>query len=102
MKRHLIWIVLSVCVLALPTMPTYSSEKGSAKKPAPEDCIKMLKTGNARFVAGKSLHPHSDAARVKQAGAENQKDQAYATVPSCSDSRVPVELSSTRGLWTSL
>ena len=92
MKRHLIWIILSVCILALPTMPTYSSEKSSAKKPAPEDCLKMLKAGNARFVDGKSLHPHSDMARVKQAGSENQKDHAYATVLSCSDSRVPVEL----------
>ena len=92
MKRHLIWMILSVCVLALSTMPTYSSEEGSAKKPVPEDCLKMLKEGNARFVSGKSLHPHSDTARVKQAGSENQKDHAYATILSCSDSRVPVEL----------
>lgn len=92
MKRHLIWMILSVCVLALSTMPTYSSEKGSAKKPAPEDCLKMLKEGNARFGSGKPLHPHSDTARVKQAGSENQKDHAYATILSCSDSRVPVEL----------
>ena len=90
MKWHFMWIILCVCVLALPTMPTYSSVKGSAKKPAPEDCLKMLKEGNVRFVGGKSLHPHSDAERVKQAGAENQKDHAYATVLSCSDSRVPV------------
>jgi carbonic anhydrase len=92
MNRALMLVILSVCVLASPTMPTYSSEKGSAKKPAPEDCLKMLKEGNARFVAGKSLRPHSDTARVKQAGSENQKDHAYATVLSCSDSRVPVEL----------
>ena len=103
MKRHLIWIILSVCILALPTMPTYSSEKGSAKKPAPEDCLKMLKEGNARFVAGKSLHPHSDTARVKQAGSENQKD--HACMPRFCPARTLAclwNLSSTRGLWTSL
>jgi carbonic anhydrase len=92
MKRHLICMILSVCVLALQTMPTYSSEKGPAKKPAPEDCLKMLEEGNVRFVGGKSLHPHSNAARVKQAGSESQAAHAYATVLSCSDSRVPVEL----------
>jgi hypothetical protein len=27
----------------------------------------MLKEGNARFVAGKSLHPHSDATRNRPA-----------------------------------
>ena len=85
-------MVLSVCVLALTTMPTYSSEKGSAKKPALKIASKCSKKGNPRFVAGKSLHPHADAARVKQAGSENQKDHAYATVLSCSDARVPVEL----------
>ena len=52
----------------------------------------MLKEGNARFVSGKSTHPHLDAARLIQAGKENQGDHAYATVIACSDSRVPVEL----------
>lgn len=92
MNRTLILVILSVCILSLSGVPAYSSEKSSVKKPTPEECLKMLKEGNARFVAGKSLHPHSDAARVKQAGAENQKDHAFATVLSCSDSRVPVEL----------
>ncbi len=92
MDRIFMWAMLSICILGLAAAPTYSSEKSSSKKPSPEECLKMLKEGNARFVAGKPLHPHSDAARVKQAGAENQKDHAYATVLSCSDSRVPVEL----------
>ena len=51
----------------------------------------MLKDGNARFVAGKSKHPHSNAARLTPAGKENQGNHAYATFISCSDSRVPVE-----------
>ena len=52
----------------------------------------MLKEGNNRFVDGKSMHLHADAARLAQAGSENQGDHAYATVITCSDSRVPVEL----------
>ncbi len=62
-----------------------------AAKPAPDEVIKMLSQGNARFVAGRSLHPHTDINRLHQAGTENQGNHAYATVISCSDSRVPVE-----------
>lgn len=57
----------------------------------PEKSLKMLKEGNARFVDGKSIHPHSDSARLIQAGKESQGKHAYATVITCSDSRVPVE-----------
>lgn len=60
-------------------------------KPDAEQSLLILKEGNARFVAGKSLHPHSDMSRAKLAGQSNQGDYAYATVIACSDSRVPVE-----------
>jgi methyl-accepting chemotaxis protein/carbonic anhydrase len=63
----------------------------AAPKPSPDATIAMLKDGNARFVAGQSEHPNSNAARLGQAGTENQGDHAYATVITCSDSRVPVE-----------
>ena len=63
----------------------------AAEKPSPSECITLLKEGNARFVAGKSKHPNTGAARFQQAGTENQSDHAYATVITCSDSRVPVE-----------
>nr|WP_320009439.1 carbonic anhydrase [uncultured Desulfobulbus sp.] len=41
---------------------------------------------------GKATSPHTDAARLKLAGQEDQGDHAYATVITCSDSRVPVEI----------
>ena len=63
-----------------------------SQKPAPDEILKMLKEGNERFFTGQSTHPHADAARLALAGTENQGDHAYATVVSCSDSRVPVEL----------
>lgn len=62
-----------------------------AKKPTPNQAIDMLKKGNERFVAGTMIHPNLNGARLKQAGNENQGDHAYATVITCSDSRVPVE-----------
>jgi len=63
-----------------------------SQKSNPTDSIEILKQGNARFVAGKSQHPHLDVTRLTQAGTENQGDHAYATIITCSDSRVPVEL----------
>ena len=62
-----------------------------AGKPTPDEAIALLKKGNQRFVHGESIHPHLDLPRLLQAGAENQGDHAYATVLTCSDSRVPVE-----------
>jgi carbonic anhydrase len=89
MKKGLVVVLLCVVVaLAVPALAV----KAVAKKPSPDSAIAMLKDGNMRFVEGKSKHPHTDAARLKQAGTENQGDHAYATVITCSDSRVPVEL----------
>lgn len=64
----------------------------AAAKKNPDKAIAFLKEGNDRFVAGRSIHPNITAARLQQAGKENQGDHAYATVITCSDSRVPVEL----------
>lgn len=61
-------------------------------KPSPGQALTMLMEGNKRFVSGESLHPNTSAKRLIQAGAENQGDHAIATVITCSDSRVPVEL----------
>jgi carbonic anhydrase len=60
-------------------------------KPDADNALQLMKDGNARFVAGKSENPHTAPERMALAGREDQKDHAYATVLSCSDSRVPVE-----------
>jgi methyl-accepting chemotaxis protein/carbonic anhydrase len=63
----------------------------AASGPSPDDVIQLLTDGNKRFVSGKSIHPNTGSARLYQAGTENQGNHAYATVITCSDSRVPVE-----------
>ncbi len=63
-----------------------------ADKPSPDEAIQKLKEGNERFIKGESIHPHQDEARLALAGTEDQGDHAYATVITCSDSRVPVEI----------
>ena len=79
--------------LAWIIIPLFSGCSGDkAEKPSPDQAIQMLLDGNERFVSGKSIHPRMDKERLKQAGRENQADHAYATVITCSDSRVPVEL----------
>ncbi len=73
--------------------PSPAEQPGQAKpKPTAEEALQILKLGNARFSAGKALHPHQDKNRLILAGTENQKNHAFATVLSCSDSRVPVEI----------
>jgi carbonic anhydrase len=92
MNRVRVYVLSVVCSLVLVVGPTLAMGKSDAKKPSPDAVIEMLKQGNQRFVDGKSTHPHADAARLAKAGTESQNDHAYATVLSCSDSRVPVEL----------
>ena len=67
------------------------TQANSASKPSPDEAIQLLTIGNKRFVEGKSIHPNTGSDRLYQAGTENQGDHAFATVITCSDSRVPVE-----------
>src|SRR5688572_4328071 len=60
-----------------------------------EDALTALKDGNTRYIAGKPIHPNQDAAR-RTTVAKGQNP--FATVLTCSDSRVPVELLFDQGL----
>lgn len=92
MKRHVVVALLVFCFVTFFVYFVPADAKSTANKPTPDEAISMLKEGNSRFVSGKAIHPHADAARLAQAGSEDQADHAYATVIACSDSRVPVEL----------
>ena len=72
------------------TQSDYSAGAAVAKGD-PDATIAFLKAGNERFVSGQSIQPNISAARLAQAGTENQGNHAFATVITCSDSRVPVE-----------
>jgi carbonic anhydrase len=92
-KRILKLVVTAACLLTLSCGPLLAEQHASkVTKPSPDEAIAMLKAGNERFVSGKATHQHLDSARLAQAGTEDQGDFAYATVITCSDSRVPVEL----------
>lgn len=84
-------IVIALCLLTL-TCGSALASGSKVAKPSPDAAIAILKTGNKRFVSGKTIQPHTDATRLALAGKEDQGDHAYATVITCSDSRVPVEI----------
>ena len=81
-------IVVAVVCIALigPQLLALESHK---------DVVSQLREGNARFVAQQASHPNVGADRR----AETAKGQhPFATVITCSDSRVPVELLFDRGI----
>lgn len=85
--------VVALVLTAVPAAISMANEEAApAEKPGAHAALSLLQEGNARFAAGNTLHGHQDAARVKLASQEDQGKYAYATVLSCSDSRVPVEL----------
>ncbi|CCK78389.1 carbonic anhydrase [Desulfobacula toluolica] len=90
MKKSTIWLFSGILIAGLISL-TACSDKPKGEKPSPDAVIKMLQDGNDRFVSGKSEHPNINKNRLIQAGRESQADHAYATVITCSDSRVPVE-----------
>jgi len=93
MKRLARLILCVGCLWPFAQLPPPGrAAEHAAKKPRPEEALQMLKDGNVRFSSGQSVHPRADAARLRLAGSANQADYAYATVLTCSDSRVPVEL----------
>jgi methyl-accepting chemotaxis protein/carbonic anhydrase len=77
--------LFAAAAFAANTSPNISSDEALAR----------LKEGNSRYVAGKPIHPNQDAAR-RAVVAKGQTP--FATVLSCADSRVPVELLFDQGI----
>jgi carbonic anhydrase len=95
MKQRFKLLAIAGLILALCSGPAVAKTETPAttetKKADADQAMVMLKQGNERFVAGKTIHPHTNAERIALAGKESQGKHAYATVLSCSDSRVPPE-----------
>lgn len=85
-------VVVCAAVIAVLAVVYFSRRKPPLPgKPTAREALALLVEGNARFQAGESRYPHLDPARRALAANSNQADYAFATILSCSDSRVPVE-----------
>lgn len=91
MLHKMLRTMLCMLVVFL-TSNAWSVAQAKWDKPSPDQVQAAMAAGNARFAGQTPTHAHADAARLAQAGTENQGDHAVATVLTCSDSRVPVEL----------
>lgn len=80
--------------------PAKPSETAVATQAIPElsadQALSQLMAGNARFVANICDHPNGSAARREDVSANGQ--HPFATILSCSDSRVPVEFVFDQGI----
>lgn len=86
--KNILWTICFFMVVGILISPSIVF---SSNKPTPDEAIQILKNGNIRFVTNKSIHPRTDDKRLMLAGKEKQSDYAYATIITCSDSRIPVE-----------
>ena len=62
----------------------------------PDEALKLLNEGNARFVEMKLQHPNETIEQRENTAANGQKP--FAAILACSDSRVPVEAIFDRGI----
>jgi carbonic anhydrase len=72
-----------------------AGEQHTAAAITPEEALKLLISGNRRWVTGRATHPHQS---VKRRLALRHEQHPFATVVSCIDSRVPPELVFDRGI----
>ena len=88
--KFLLWITLIFCIpfwsLAAKETPTVSSA----------EALHKLEDGNRRFVKGKNTFPDVGVERRGETAKNGQ--QPFATVISCSDSRLPVEIVFDQGI----
>ncbi len=87
-------LILCVCCFGFLSTSGFAAKPDTAiqHKPDAAEALSMLRQGNSRFSTGNSRFPHADTNRISLAGNSDQGRFAFATVLSCSDSRVPVEL----------
>jgi carbonic anhydrase len=87
-RISILWRTLAVGLFLIGTgVAVWASETPGTV--SPDQAIESLQDGNARFIAGQATHPRSDANRLTATARNGQ--QPFATVLSCSDSRVPIE-----------
>jgi carbonic anhydrase len=89
--------VIALLILwGLTALAAPAAASGGGAAMSPDEAMAKLKAGNDRFVAGKPQYPNQG--RERRALTAGQGQHPFATVLSCSDSRVPVEFIFDQGL----
>jgi carbonic anhydrase len=86
----------------LGSYPSYAKSFDQQQERYPtnsDEALQRLLEGNRRFSEGKTTHPNRDAERRAEL---HNKQQPFATILACSDSRVPPELLFDQGFGVSL
>jgi carbonic anhydrase len=86
LKKFLISSIISISLFA---------NSAQMSKVSPDEAIKILKDGNARFLEQKAAHPNSDKIRLMEV---SKGQKPFVTINGCSDSRVPPEVLFDQGL----
>lgn len=74
--------------------PTITPETKISSDISPDETLEVLMAGNKRFVENKRISPNINLARLTEVAAGQNP---FATIISCADSRVPVEILFDRG-----
>lgn len=96
-KPHLLsrrdWVVRAAAASLLPAAAglaplTHAPRQETAPR-TPDEALRALTEGNARFIRGAATGAQRGVARLMELG---EKQEPFACVLACADSRVPVEL----------
>ncbi|MDZ4779764.1 MAG: carbonic anhydrase [Planctomycetia bacterium] len=91
-RRQCLGAGAAVAVAASCSARLQADESSASVEPFPttaEEALTRLRDGNRRFISGTARHPHAELAWRRDL---EQTQKPFATVLSCSDSRVPPEL----------
>ncbi|MCK6456182.1 MAG: carbonic anhydrase [Phycisphaerae bacterium] len=87
--KHVFMLFVSGVAVVAPGSLLHGGEP-TAGAPRPDEVMRLLQAGNARFSGGQPAHPRVGPERRMETVTAGQ--HPIATIVSCSDSRVPVEL----------
>jgi carbonic anhydrase len=79
------WVLLAI--LTVP-VPAWANDEGPGV--TADEALTQLKEGNGRYYTGGLTQPHRDFARMRETARKGQ--HPVASILTCSDSRLPVEL----------
>ena len=87
-------LAATVAAAAFPSLPAWSKATSAPNAISPDEALKRLQEGNARYAANTSMNKDYSAGRAARASAQ----YPFASIVSCADSRLAPELAFDQGL----